>query len=128
MQKEDIMFVRRIYKDIAMEMDCGENLFLADSKPIEICRVVRGKRCKMERTGEFSQTPDFGFCISNNTYCFVFKSYALYGNSYALSTASVLAYIILYERCKVVLSRLQYIWRQWLFCKIYSLICSRLHI
>ena len=29
-------------------------------------RVARGKRCKMGRTGDFSQAPDFGFCASQN--------------------------------------------------------------
>ena len=26
----------------------GEDYFYIDSKPIEVCRVARGKRCKME--------------------------------------------------------------------------------
>ena len=33
-----------------MEMDGGEEQFFVDSKPIEVCRVARGKRCKMGRT------------------------------------------------------------------------------
>ena len=56
-----------IRKRIAMKMDGGEELFFVDSKPIEVCRVARGKRCIMGRTGEFSQAPDFGFCASQNT-------------------------------------------------------------
>ena len=46
----------------------GENLFLVDSKPIEVCKVAREKRCKMERTGELSKAPDFGFCVSQNSF------------------------------------------------------------
>ena len=57
-------------KRIAMEMDGGEEQFFVDSKPIEVCRVARGKRCKMGRAGNFSQAPDFGFCASQNTYYF----------------------------------------------------------
>ena len=57
-------------KRIAMEMDGGEEQFFVDSKPIEVCRVARGKRCKMGRTGNFSQAPDFGFCASQNTFYF----------------------------------------------------------
>lgn len=45
-------------KRIAMEMDGGEEQFFVDSKPIEVCRVARGKRCKMGRAGNFSQAPD----------------------------------------------------------------------
>ena len=81
-------------KRIAMEMDGGEEQFFVDSKPIEVCRVARGKRCKMGRTGNFSQAPDFGFCASQNTYYFGYKLHALCGlsgviHSYDLSKASV---------------------------------------
>ena len=62
---------------VAMEMDGGEEQFFVDSKPIEVCRVARGKRCKMGRTGDFSQAPDFGFCASQNTYYFGYKLHAL---------------------------------------------------
>ena len=81
-------------KRIAMEMDGGEEQFFVDSKPIEVCRVARGKRCKMGRTGNFSQAPDFGFCASQNTYYYGYKLHALCGlsgviHSYDLSKASV---------------------------------------
>ena len=33
-------------KRIAMEMDGGEEQFFVDSKPIEVCRVARGKRAQ----------------------------------------------------------------------------------
>ncbi len=77
-----------------MEMDGGEEQFFVDSKPIEVCRVARGKRCKMGRTGNFSQAPDFGFCASQNTFYFGYKLHALCGlsgviHSYDLSKASV---------------------------------------
>ena len=72
----------------------GEEQFFVDSKPIEVCRVARGKRCKMGRTGNFSQAPDFGFCASQNTFYFGYKLHALCGlsgviHSYDLSKASV---------------------------------------
>ena len=83
-----------IRKRIAMEMDGGEDLFFVDSKPIEVCRVARGKRCKMGRTGDFAKAPDFGYCASQNTYYFGYKLHALCGlsgviHSYDLSKASV---------------------------------------
>ena len=31
-----------------MKMDGAEKLFFVDSKPIEVCRVARGKRCRMD--------------------------------------------------------------------------------
>ena len=83
-----------IRKEMVKAMNGEENLFFVDSKPIEVCRVVRGKQCKMGRFGEFSQAPDFGFCASQNTYYFGYKLHAICGlsgviHSYDLSKASV---------------------------------------
>ena len=46
-----------IRKRIAMKMDGGEEQFFVDSKPIEVCRVARGKHCKWGVQGNYlSQT------------------------------------------------------------------------
>lgn len=84
----------KIRRQIAMAIDGREDFFFVDSKPVEVCRVARGKRCRMGRTGEFSQTPDFGYCASQNTYYFGYKLHAVCGlsgviHSYDLSKASV---------------------------------------
>ncbi len=91
--KDSIRLCEELRKRVAMEMDGGEEQFFVDSKPIEVCRVARGKRCKMGRTGDFSQAPDFGFCASQNTYYFGYKLHALCWlcgviHSYDLSKAS----------------------------------------
>ena len=93
-RKKTAGLCEELCKRIAMEMDGGEEQFFVDSKPIEVCRVARGKRCKMGRTGNFSQAPDFGFCASQNTFYFGYKLHALCGlsgviHSYDLSKASV---------------------------------------
>ena len=93
-RKKTAGLCEELRKRIAKEMDDEEEQFFVDSKPIEVCRVARGKRCKMERTGDFSQAPDFGFCASQNTYYFGYKLHALCGlsgiiHSYDLSKASV---------------------------------------
>ena len=82
-----------IRKRIALKIDGGEDFFLVDSKPIEVCRPARGKRCKMGRSGDFSKAPDFGYCASQNTYYFGYKLHAVCGlsgviHSYDLSKAS----------------------------------------
>lgn len=66
-RKKTAGLCEELRKRVAMEMDGGEEQFFVDSKPIEVCRVARGKRCKMGRTGDFSQAPDFGFCASQNS-------------------------------------------------------------
>lgn len=79
---------------LAKEIDGGEDYFCIDSKPIEICRVARGKRCRMGRDGDFAKAPDFGYCASQGSYFFGYKLHALCGlsgviHSYDLSKASV---------------------------------------
>ncbi len=85
---------KKIRKRIAMKMDGVEEQFFVDSQLIEVCRVARGKRCKMGRTGEFSKAPDFGFCASQNTYYYGYKLHTICGyngviHSYDLSKTSV---------------------------------------
>ena len=65
-RKKTAGLCEEIRKRLACKMDEGEDFFIVDSKPIEVCRVARGKRCRMGRTGEFAQAPDFGFCASQN--------------------------------------------------------------
>ena len=93
-RKKTAGLCEEIRKRLACKMDEGEDFFIVDSKPIEVCRVARGKRCRMGRTGEFAQAPDFGFCASQNIYYFGYKLHAVCGvsgviHSYDLSKASV---------------------------------------
>ena len=79
---------------MAKEMDGGEDFFCIDSKPIEVCRISRGKRCKMGTNGDYAKAPDFGYCASQGIYFFGYKLHALCGlsgviHSYELSKASV---------------------------------------
>ena len=50
-----------IRKRMAGNVDGGDNYFCIDSKPIEVCRVARGKRCTMGKT-DYSKAPSFGYC------------------------------------------------------------------
>ena len=84
----------QIRSRMAKEMDGGEDYFCIDSKPVEVCRVSRGKRCKMGTSGAFEKAPDFGYCASQGTYFFGYKLHVLCGlsgviHSYDLSKASV---------------------------------------
>ena len=93
-RKKTAGLCKAIRKRIALEIDGGEDFFLVDSKPIEVCRPARGKRCKMGQSGDFSKAPDFGYCASQNAYCFGYKLHAVCGlsgviHSYDLSKASV---------------------------------------
>ena len=102
----------QIRRRIANHIDGSEDYFCIDSKPIEVCRLARGKRCKMGRNGDFSVAPDFGYCASQGIYFFGYKLHALCGlsgviHSYDLSKASVhdINYLkdikLLYHDCNI---------------------------
>lgn len=81
-----------IRKSIATYIDGDENIFCIDSKPIEVCRVSRGKRNKM--SSDYRTAPSFGYCASQGSYYFGYKLHAVCGisgviHSYDLTKASV---------------------------------------
>ena len=49
-----------IRERIAAEMDGGEDCFCIDSKPIEVCRFSRSKRCVMGKK-DFGKAPSIGY-------------------------------------------------------------------
>lgn len=82
-----------IRERIAERIDGGENYFCIDSKPIEVCRPARGKRCSMGRR-DYERAPSFGYCASQGLYYYGYKLHALCGlsgviHSFDLTKASV---------------------------------------
>ena len=57
-RKKTAGLCEKLRKRIAMKMDGGEEQFFIVSKPIEVCRVARGKRCRM---GRFLASPRLRF-------------------------------------------------------------------
>ena len=58
---------RLIRERIANEMDGGEDYFCIDSKPVEVCRMARAKRCTMGGN-DYRKAPSYGYCASQGTY------------------------------------------------------------
>ena len=54
---------RLIRERIANEMDGGEDYFCIDSKPVEVCRIARAKRCTMGGN-DYRKAPSYGYCAS----------------------------------------------------------------
>ena len=48
-------------------MDGDEDYFCIDSKPIEVCRIARSKRCSMGKK-DFSKAPGVGYCSSHSVH------------------------------------------------------------
>ena len=82
-----------IREKTASYIDGSENLFCIDSKPIEVCRPVRAKRCKMGKT-DIENAPGYGYCASQGKYYYGYKLHAVCGlngviHSYDLTKAGV---------------------------------------
>jgi len=82
-----------IRKRMAKEIDGGEDFFCIDSKPIEVCRIARAKRCKLGRN-DYKTSPEFGYCASQGVYYYGYKLHAVCGlggviHSFDLTKANV---------------------------------------
>ena len=92
-RKQTAGLCKLIRERMADTMDGGEEYFCVDSKPIEVCRLSRGKRCKMGRKN-FEKAPSFGYCASQGVYYYGYKLHAVCGisgviHSFDLTKASV---------------------------------------
>lgn len=78
---------------MATEIDGGEDYFCFDSKPIEVCRLSRSKRCSMGKK-DFEKVPSIGYSASQGMYYYGYKLHAVCGlsgviHSFDLTKASV---------------------------------------
>lgn len=82
-----------IRERLATDIDGGEEYFCIDSKPIEVCRPTRAKRCSMGKK-DVEKAPSFGYCASQGIYYYGYKLHAVCGlsgviHSFDMTTASV---------------------------------------
>ena len=75
------------------EIDGGEEFFCIDSKPIEVCRIARAKRCKVGKD-DYERSPAFGYCALQKLYYYGYKLHAVCGlngviHSFDLTKANV---------------------------------------
>ena len=82
-----------IRERIANEIDSTESYFCIDSKPIEVCRIARSRRCKFGKE-DYVTAPSYGYCASQNNHYYGYKLHAICGlngviHSFDLSKASV---------------------------------------
>ena len=92
-RKNTYQLCEMIRKCIAKAMDGAEEYFCVDSKPIEVCRLSRGKRCKVGKD-EPDKSPAFGYCATQGVYYYGYKLHAVCGlrgviHSFDLTTANV---------------------------------------
>lgn len=83
----------KIRERIAHEIDKDEDIYTVDSKPFQVCKLSRMKRCKVGKNN-FATAPDFGYCASQGTWYFGYKLHAVASingviHSFDLTKASV---------------------------------------
>ncbi|MFV0329001.1 MAG: transposase, partial [Dysgonomonas sp.] len=79
-RKLTVNLCTQIRERIAAAIDGGENVFCIDSKPIEICRPARSKRCKIGKNNN-EKAPSYGYCASQGKYYYGYKLHAVCGIS-----------------------------------------------
>ena len=83
----------KLREKMSLIIDGGENIFCIDSKPIEICRISRAKRCKMGKDN-YEKAPSIGYCATQGVYYYGYKLHAICGvsgviHSFDLTKANV---------------------------------------
>jgi hypothetical protein len=83
----------KIRNDMVSEIDGGEDYYCVDSKPFEVCKLSREKRCKVGKN-DYEKAPSKGYCASQDRYYYGYKLHALCGitgviHSFDLTKAAV---------------------------------------
>ena len=111
-------FCEQIHSRIANHIDGDEEHFCIRLQAHRGCRVARGKRCKMGRTGDFHKAPDFGCCASQGRHYFGYKLHVLGGlmwsHPFIRPFQGECIRHQLSEGHQAALPRLQYLRKQWI--------------
>lgn len=84
---------KEVQSRLAKEIDEFEDIYTVDSKPFQICKLIRKGRCKIGK-GSFEASPDIGYCATQGTYYYGYKLHAVASmsgiiHSFDLTKASV---------------------------------------
>jgi len=69
-------YYNKLLDSLSMQLSPGENAFIIDSLPIEICRFARAKRVKICKTDQ-DTAPEFGYCAAQRNTYFGYKLHAV---------------------------------------------------
>lgn len=65
-------YILQMNLHLAQKMNAGENVFIVDSMPVPVCKIVREKRSKICREN-FETAPDKGYSAVNKAWYFGYK-------------------------------------------------------
>lgn len=65
-------FINIVREALVQKLLAGEDTFILDSLPVEICKFARARRIKICKES-IETAPEFGYCASQNSYYFGYK-------------------------------------------------------
>ena len=68
--------INLLRQQLAVELGQGENRFIVDSMPLEVCKLSRSGRSKICKETDYAQ-PDKGYCASQKLYYYGYKLHAV---------------------------------------------------
>lgn len=71
-RKRLIYYIQKLTEKIANEMNQGEDVFIVDSIPVPVCKIVREKRCKI-CLEDYETSPDKGYTASLEKWVYGYK-------------------------------------------------------
>lgn len=69
-------YIEQLRKKISNEFNEGEDVFIIDSMPLEVCKNARASRSKICKEESFS-APNKGFCASQQMYYYGYKLHGI---------------------------------------------------
>lgn len=66
------LFIHEVTKNLSMELNEGEDVFIIDSIPVPVCKIAREKRCRFGRDN-FEAAPDKGYSAVTKSYYYGYK-------------------------------------------------------
>ena len=84
---------KELRERVAKEIDKDEDIYTIDSKPFQVCKLSRMKRCKVGKN-DYTIAPNLGYCASQDTWYYGYKLHAVASingviHSFDLTQASV---------------------------------------
>lgn len=68
-------------KKVAEYIDGSENVIIVDSKPVQVCKFARARRCKFSKSDYSEFKPSFGYCASQRSVYYGYKLHSVCGLS-----------------------------------------------
>lgn len=80
-KKRLCLAAEELRKKVVERIDSSENVFIVDSKPVEVCKFARANRCKFSKDDYCEFMPSFGYCASQRSVYYGYKLHAVCGLS-----------------------------------------------